>query len=620
MATLYITSNNTIKLQCSFLEKDLAKKVPHYQWNNNEKVWYYPYSEECISTIKQLFPNIKVEKEISKDVLVYTETERKLIQLKNLTSCDIEVPLLNATLREHQKVGVNYLLNIDCAMLADVMGVGKTLQSIVLALLRRSRNEIKKTVIICPATVKYAVWQREITKFTTEKCVVIDGNAKKRKEQYLSFLESNDIFFLIVNYESLVIDSDMLSRLPYESLIIADESVYIKNRNSKRTKAVKKLRAKYKVAISGYPIANRLPDLHSQMDWLLPDFLGSFWSFQDKYLNFLILKKRHDEETKLTGKNCKCKKCGKWSPEQKYASMYTCKCAEPEWNEQEFKKLIGYKNLDELKFKLEPYYIRRLKKDVLKDLPDKIYEQREVSLSGELLKAYNNMKEDMHVLIRNMSDSEVTAKAATIMTQMLRLSQLTCGFISDKNLEQPVFYKENPKVDALDDIVDEVLGNDDKIVIWTRFRPFMFYLYKRYSEGYKYAGETKKHDVAYLCGQMQAKIKDDNIYRFQNDPNCKMMIGTVQAVGIGITLHAANVEVFTDLSFLSPSTVEQATDRLHRLGQKKTVVVIDTIAKNTVDEHWIKILENKQQVSNMIFDDDGIVRINTKNNLLKLLE
>jgi len=148
----------------------------------------------------------------------------------------------------------------------------------------------------------------------------------------------------------------------------------------------------------------------------------------------------------------------------------------------------------------------------------------------------------------------------------------------------------------------------------------MAYLYKHYTEGYKYDNEFKQYKCAYLWGKMSPKLKDDNIEMFQTDPNCKIFIGTVQAGGMSVTLHAATVEVFTDLSFLSPSTIEQAADRLHRLGQKNTVVIIDTIARKTVDEHWIEILHNKQKVSNMIFDDDGIVRINEKKDFLKLLE
>jgi SNF2 family DNA or RNA helicase len=621
MSTLELTADHRLRLRCTYDERELAKQIPGASWNKDERAWYYVFSPERVDLFKRYFPTGRYTQNTSKQTeRKDSELEKKLLELKGLQTCELALPHLKEQLREHQKLGVKYLLHLDCAMLADQMGNGKSLQALVVSLIRREKKQIKKTLIICPATAKYAVWEREIKKFTDEHCIVIDGTRKEREEAYHTFLERDDVFYLIVNYESLAIDKKYLTTFPYDSLCVCDESVYIKNRKAKRTIAVQSIKSKYKIAITGYPIANRIIDLHSQFNWLMPGLLGSFWSFQDRYLDFLTLKKHHTQDTKTKGKNCKCKKCGKWSPEQKYAFIYTCHCAQPEWKEPEFKKFLGYKNLDELKVKLEPYYIRRLKKDVLKDLPDKVYEQRDVVLSGKLLKAYIDMKEEMKLMLHNMRDEEVIAKASNIMVQMLRLSQLTCGFISDKNLEQPIFYKENPKVDLLDDLVDEVLADDNKIVIWTRFRPFLAHLYQHFTEGYKHDGEFKKHKCAYLWGRMSDKVKDDNIYMFQNDPECKIFIGMVQAGGMGITLHAATVEIFTDLSFLSPSTIEQATDRLHRLGQKNTVVVIDEIARKTVDEHWIKILGNKQKVSNMIFDDDGIVRINSKETFLSLLE
>lgn len=386
-------------------------------------------------------------------------------------------------------------------------------------------------------------------------------------------------------------------------LIILDETVKIKNRETKVTKSLPSLKPKYKIGLTGYPVSNRIEDLWSQFDWIHPGCLGSYWSFFDRYVETITIKLHETEESKKSSKGRKCKCCGKWSPEQRYAKIYTCCCVTPEWEAPSFKKVVGYKNLDELKKKLEPYFIRRLKSEAL-DLPEKTYEEREVLLSGELLRAYIAMKEEMKVTIKSMSNEEVVAKANGILTQMLRLSQLTCGFITDVKLNQPMFYKENPKVKALDDIIDEVLTSGNKIVIWTRFRAFTAYIYKRYNEGFKYDGADTQYDCAFFWGGMSAEEKDTNINRFQTDPNCKIIIGTVQTGGMGITLHAGNVAVFTDLSFLSPSTVIQAEARQHRIGQTKNVVIIRLLAKGTVDSHWMKVLEDKQSASRALFKDD----------------
>lgn len=620
MATLDLTLDNRLQLKCTYIERELAKKIPNASWNKQDLAWYYPFSKERIALFKKHFPDGCTSESVLRAAQEETKYEKQLLELKRLKDCRIPDLNLKGEMRNHQKVGVNYLLHLDAAMLADEMGAGKSLQALALSLVRKCRNEIKKCVIVCPATTKYSVWVREIEKFTEEKYIVIDDTKKKREEAYHTFLERDDVFYLIVNYETLTLDVNNLSKLPFASLIIADETVYIKNKNAKRTKALKILKSKYKVALTGHPVANRIIDIHSQFDWLKPGFLGSFWSFQDKYLDFLTIQKHHTEETKKTGKNCKCVNCGKWSPEQKYAAIYTCQCVSPQWENPAFHKLIGYKNLDELKRKIEPYYIRRLKSEILTDLPPKIYEEREVSLSGELLKAYNMMKEEMRVLIKNMRDEEITAKANSILTQMLRLSQLTCGFLTDKNFEHPFFYKENPKIDVLDEIIDEVIDSGQKIVIWTRFRAFMAHIYKRYTEGFKCDGEYRQYKCAYLWGGMSAKEKDENINAFQTDPETKVIIGTVQTGGLGVTLHAGSVEVFTDLSFLSPSTVLQAESRCHRIGQNNPVVIIKEIAKNSVDQHWLKLLENKQKVSRMIFEDDINVKIRDKETLLELLE
>lgn len=620
MATLDTASDNRLKLTCTYVERDLAKQIPNAHWNKQDCAWYYPFSQERIALFKKHFPDGQITEAVNQAEKRHSEFEDRLLELKSLKQCDFiedtfcKIPLLN-----HQKIAVNYLFNINCAMLADELGLGKTATSLIVSQMRKAYNQIKKCLIICPATTKYSVWAREIEKFTNDKYLVIDGAKKKREELYHTFLERDDVFYLIVNYESLITDVANLKAFPLESMIISDESIYIKTPKAQRTKAVKSIKTNYKIAVTGYPVANKIPDIWSQFDWLMPGFLGSFWQFQDKYLDFLTLQKRHTEETKETGKNCKCKKCGKWSPEQKYAAIYTCRCADPEWENPGFRKLIGYKNLDELRKKIEPYYIRRLKKDVL-DLPPKIYEEREVRLSGELLKAYNEMKEDMRVQIKNMRDEEIVAKANGILIQMLRLSQLTCGFLTDKELKHPYFYKENPKVDALDEIIDEVVNSDRKIVVWTRFRAFMAHIYKRYAEGFKCDKEHRQYKCAYLWGGMSAKEKDDNINAFQTDLETKIIVGTVQTGGMGITLHAGSVEVFTDLSFLSPSTIIQAESRLHRIGQKNSVVIIKLIAKKMIDEHWLKLLEHKQKASRMLFEDDESVKIGDKETLLELLE
>jgi len=618
MAILTLTLDNKLKLQCSFLEKELAKKISGAYYNREDQSWLYSFSKDRVGSFRKYFEDIEISAEVLEAEKEEISREEELIKLKNCKDI-IEhpkdfYPIKNAELFSHQKVAVKYLLAAESAMLADDMGMGKSLTCLVVSIIRKKNNQIKKAIIVCPATTKFSVWAREIEKFTNEKYIVIDGSKKERKQQYLDFI-NKDIFFLILNYETIPIDIENFKEISTDSVCIADESVYIKNNKAKRTKALKSLKFKYRIGCTGYPICNTVVDLHSQFDFIMPNFLGSWWSFCDRYTDFKEIKLGEENSAR---RKRKCLICKKWSKESNYPANATCKCAEPKFEEQFFKKLTGYKNIDALKQKIEPFYIRRLLKDCI-SMPDKIYEEREVRLSGNLLSAYNEMRDQMRVTITNMRDEEIEAKANTILTQMLRLSQLTCGFITDKNLENPEFFKENPKVDSLDDLVDEALNSDRKIVIWTRFRPFTFYLLKHYIEGFKQDGEFKQYKCCHLIGGMTAKEKDDNIFKFQNDLEYKIMIGTVQTGGVGVTLHSANIEVFTDISLLSPYTVIQAEQRLWRIGQKNTVVIIKQIAKKTVDERWLKLLDKKHRISSLLFEDDRVVKLN-KDTLLELLE
>lgn len=577
MAILTLTSDNKLKLNCSFLEKELAKKISGAYYNREDQSWLYSFSKDRVESFRKYFENIEISVEVLEAEKQEIEYEKKLIELKNLKTVDVD---WNFKVKpfDHQKVAINYLLNVDGAMLADDLGLGKSFVCLIVSVIRKSKGEIKKALIVCPATTKYSVWAHEIEKFTDESYIVIDGDKKTRIELYKKWLSDDKIFFCVVNYETAMLDVEYLKNMPFESQLACDESIYIKNNKAKRSKAVKLLKSKYKIAVTGYPIGNYAIDLHSQFDFCRPGLLSSWWSFLDKFVDFRIMK----------------------------------------YGNKQFKQLSGYKNLDILKAKIEPYYIRRLKENCI-DLPEKIYEEREVRLSGKLLEAYNDMKEEMRTKVLNMKEEEVIAKANTVLTQMLRLSQLTCGFITDQNLENPVFYKENPKIEALDDILDEAISSDKKIVIWTRFRPFTFYLHKRYNEGFKYNGEMRKYNCCLLIGGMSAKEKDDNVEKFQNHPDYKVIVGTVQTGGLGITLHSGSVEVFTDLSLLPPSTIIQAESRLHRIGQKNTVIIIKLLARKSIDQHWVKLLEKKQKLSNLIFEDEKDLKLN-KETLLELLE
>lgn len=562
MSYLCIADSN-LKLICNYTDKEMAKAI-YGNWNPENKGWYYPLNYDTFLSIKQAFSDLEIHPLVLEHFKQITEEEQKALAFKH----DLEIPPiiniipLKSKLYEHQKSGVAFLLNQDTCLLCDELGVGKTLTAIVASIIRKMQGSVSRVLIICPATIK-GVWAGEIEKHTYEKAVIIEGSKRQRQKQFKYYIDSKALF-LVMNYESVRCDPPPF-RFDY---IICDESVRLKSPKAQQTKAIKRIPAKFKNALSGYPIANKIEDIHSQIDWIRPGYLGNRWHFEDRYMikQTMIIK------------------------------------------DHQFKQVLGYKNLKELQTRLIPLYIRRLKSEVL-DLPDKIYEKREVELTTEQMGNYVRMKEEMRVVITNMNEEEYQAKARTMLVQLLRLSQITDGFMTDVTWDKPVWFKNSAKIKELDDLIEEVVESGNKVVVWSRFVLMVNALHERY----------KKYNAVYLTGSVPIPERTEMIKQFQTNPKVKVFIGQVQSGGMGITLHAANTEIFMDKAFISPSNIIQATDRLHRLGQKKSVVIISLIAKNTIDTHWELLLERKRQLAGQIFRDGDLMNL-TKGKVLEMLE
>lgn len=471
-------------------------------------------------------------------------------------------------------------------LLADSMGLGKSYQSMAVAVYLKINKGIKKCLIICPATTKHAVWEKEIQKHTNEDCIIVGGPKQKRMKQIEDYFMSPFILFLVVGFESFRADLKTYKKFgdPW-NLIIIDESVRIKNPRSQITEAVKEFSPAYKIALSGWPLANRVEDIWSQVDWINPGCFGSYWSFEDTYMQTLKI------------------------PVDRYSKDK----ADPSKPQKYFKEIIGYKNLDKLKEKLAPLYIRRLKENVL-DLPPKIYSDREVELVSEQKKAYKSMKEEMLLFVRTMKEQDVLVKAQSILIQMLRLSQITSGFITDVSMENPTWFENSAKLKIIQEIVEETIASGDKIVLWSRWVPMVKHLIKTYS--------VSPYNAVCISGFVKDQERKEAVYSFQNDPTCRVFVGQVQSGGMGIDLYAGNVQIFIDKAFLSPSTVLQAEDRQFRIGQTKTVVIINLFAKDTIDVYWEKLLKKKKKIANTIFDEKDMSAPpkTTKEDILELLQ
>lgn len=342
-------------LTFDFNQHDLkvVRALPVRNWIKDKKVWEVP---ELVAQTLNDIPELVWEKEAFNRKEVVEKAILKLVDYKFSTEGDE-----NEYLRPYQQIGVNFLIRAKKALLADDMGLGKSLQ----ALQAIFDLELDNNLIICPATLKLN-WANEFVKHFGIEPIVISGTAKKRQELWAQ--EGN---FYIANYDIISKDWGVIKK-EWDS-IICDEAVYLKNPSAQRTKFVKRLKSDVKIGLSGMPIEINLLELHSILDWIRPEVLPSYNRFKYRYINY-------------------------------------------DWNG----KITGYKNLEELHLLTSPYILRRKKQDVLKELPPKIYSDFPLELDKKTSKAYEAICDEFLQWLR-----EQTGKNwhASVLEKIIRLRQ-----------------------------------------------------------------------------------------------------------------------------------------------------------------------------------------------------
>ena len=323
-------------------------------------------------------------------------------------------------------------------------------------------------------------------------------------------------------------------------LLAVDESTTIKNIKAKRTKEILKLgqSAKYKRILTGSPITQSPMDLYSQCYFLDKDLLGfdSYWSFQGRYA---IIR-----QTRI--------------------------------GNHSFQQIVGFRNLSELTDKLHRFSYRVTKEQAL-DLPEKIYTTREVNLTSDQIKHYNSMKDSAVALL----DGGDMVTAPEVMTRLLRLQQLLCGYLVTDDGETVEI--ANHRIDAMLDTIKEM---DGKVIIWSRFRHDIKKIRKALEKDYgsgtvvTYYGDTSQED------------RDKAIDRFQNDEGTKFFVGNAQTAGRGLTLTAATNVIYYSNDFNLETRI-QSEDRCHRIGQKNNVLYVDLVVPDSIDIHIVKVLQSK---------------------------
>jgi SNF2 family DNA or RNA helicase len=454
---------------------------------------------------------------------------------------------IKVTPYKHQVRAFNFVMKLlagskGAAMLMD-MGTGKSLSSIAIAGALLAEGKLRKLLVVCPKSI-VGVWESEFAKFADYpyKLTALEGDSVKNAEQ-LKRLNGDGLLVAVVNYESCWRLESEIARWRSD-MIVCDESSKIKNAQAKQSKALHRLggATRFNMILTGTPITNNPLDFFSQYKFVDSDiFGGSFYSFRARYAVI-----------------------GGYGNHQ----------------------IIGYRNMPELVTKAHSIAFRVRLEDAV-DLPPYIDQTRVIVLERKARAVYDDIEKESYAEL--FAGGEITTR--NVLTRLLRLSQCTGGFIRPDDGETAIAVS-TAKLEALEDILDECLAQDKKVVVFARFIPEI--------EAIEKLLRSKKIGYAVIHGGITDRA--EQVARFQTDPRCKVFVGQLQTTGMGLTLTAASVAVYYSLDF-SYANYQQSRARIHRIGQTKKTLYIHLVAKDTVDEKIISALEHKGDIATLLVDE-----------------
>ena len=583
----------------SYDEKDVIKKMGA-AWVKETRMWVMPLTtlNVKLAMSKLKFPIVEASLDEEMDRRKKKEGRLKAIAAASTTNAPVRlmIPNIKLPLLNYQKLGVMYAMaNDDGMLLGDQMGLGKTPQAIATAVHRKNSIGAKSCLIIVPASLKWN-WPIEIDKFSDENYIVIDGPPKHRVSQWLGKLVTKSIghgkyeecyasdvgkpFFYIVNYELLLEDlfggrkfkindgddakaverklkmagKAKVRATTLESVkdktwdcIIIDEAHAIKSHSSARTKNVKKMKGNFRMALTGTPMDGRLEELHSIMEFVKPGLFPSKSRFMSKH-------------------------------------------AVLDW----FGKVKEYRHVSLVRDKIRPYFLRRLKKQVLKDLPDKTYQNRIITLSAKEEKLYKEIADREHPATEESLAIVKVIRCKQFCDHPELIGEDDCG---------------SSKMDDFKDIITElILKNGEKVIVFTQYKTMLDIIDREMKAlGMKVLridGDTKKT----LRATYQAQFSDD--------PTIDAVIGT-EAMSQGLNLQAASYVVNYDDNW-APAIMRQREDRAHRHGQRNAVIVINFICKDTIEENIRELLVGKEEFTDEVLGDNADVATLRRLNALEV--
>jgi superfamily II DNA or RNA helicase len=450
---------------------------------------------------------------------------------------------LKADLRPYQKEGYSWLVFLhelnSGGILADDMGLGKTIQTIALLLWAKGKYKRKLNLVIAPTSV-VSNWEREINKFAPSlKTVVWQG---PNRSQRAPELEKADV--MITSYALLRRDEELLQALDLRYVIL-DEAQHIKNPMSQTARSAKKLASERRLALTGTPIENRLSELWSIFDFVSPGLLGQLKTFEERVARPID---RGDIET-----------------------------------------------AQRLRATIKPFVMRRVKRDVAQDLPDKIEQEMIVPLADEQEKLYKQiLREVRKSVLSEVEKQGISKSQIQILAALTRLRQVACDPRLMKLPDTEFDAEDSGKLGALREIIDEAVDGDHRVLVFSQFVTMLQFIRDALDEdGIRYE---------YLDGSTKDRL--ERVDRFNEEEDIPVFLISLKAGGTGLNLTGADTVIHFD-PWWNPAVEDQATDRAHRIGQTKNVNVYRLIAEGTVEEKILQLSAKKRALVSNVLSTEG---------------
>lgn len=470
-----------------------------------------------------------IDREIERVEMLAREQEL----VAQLEAGTLDLQPLSVPLYDYQLRGALFLAYRGRSILGDDMGLGKTVQALAAVELLARERGITKALVVAPASVKYQ-WEGEIRKFTTRAVQVIDGNPEARLDQY-----AQSTFYRLVNYEQVVRDREAVNAWKPD-VVILDEAQRIKNWEAKTSREVKKLKSRYAMVLTGTPLENKLEELYSIVQFVDERRFGPAFAFLHEH-------RVVDEHGNLK----------------------------------------GYRNLDKIRERLAPVFLRRTRAEVLTQLPPRTDNTAFVELADEQRGPYEEQRVALARLLAKNYLTDLDRKR--ILTALVRMRGICDSlFLYDQT------NRVSPKLDEFAELVPDLVV-DHKLVVFSQWETMAL-------EAARVLEQLNVGHVV-LHGGLPGKERKAVLEWFQTDPACRVFVST-DAGSTGLNLQAADTVVNLELPW-NPAVLEQRIARAHRMGQERPVRVINFVTRGTIEEKVLRTLEAKQNLFAGLFDGDA---------------